>query len=108
MGVMTTTVRAGEDGGGTMVIEWKGGADDVPIYMGTDEMLTLTLEETRVRDEILARLAPAPAAPVPPVPPVAPVPPTPAGTAASRPISGTMNLAILAVSLAVLAMAYFH
>eukprot|EP00919_Chromeraceae_sp_WS-2016_P080481 GHVR01190317.1.p2 GENE.GHVR01190317.1~~GHVR01190317.1.p2 ORF type:complete len:142 (+),score=23.39 GHVR01190317.1:629-1054(+) len=58
MPVMRATVRETEGGGGVMVVEWSGEADASTVYMGTDEMLTLTPEERSIRNSILTILGP--------------------------------------------------
>ena len=50
----TVTMRAAEKGG-LMVVEWDG-EDNTPIWMGTDELLTLTPKETALRNAMVEKM----------------------------------------------------
>lgn len=56
---LVAEVRACEEGGGSMVINWLGDPDAMTVFMGTDELMTLTPEERQVRDQILKMLVAA-------------------------------------------------
>lgn len=45
------------DGGWAMITEWDGAYDPGAIFFGSDEMMTLTPEETAARDTMVAALS---------------------------------------------------
>jgi len=45
------------DGGWVMITEWDGADDPSAIFFGSDEMMTLTPEETAARDAMVAGLS---------------------------------------------------
>lgn len=51
----TVTLRT-SDKGGLMVVEWGGDEKTTPIWMGTDELLTLTPKETELRNALVTKI----------------------------------------------------
>jgi hypothetical protein len=56
---LVVTVQASPQGGGRLIVEWDGTAD-APIWMGSDELPTLTVEETLLRDRLCPLLTAKP------------------------------------------------
>lgn len=53
---LTITISA-HGTGGAMHITWDGDPEARPVFMGSDEMMTLTPRETELREAIMSKLA---------------------------------------------------
>ena len=56
MSVIETTLRADGQGGGRMTVTWDGSEDAAIVFFGTDELLVLTEEESRLAAALIDRL----------------------------------------------------